>query len=227
MDDAGRGPWDDVPRGLGLVLDEDRGALPYALIHGEALVACAAWALGESGVDILDASVSWEGLVESEEDLVLHDALCPMTPPAFIAACLEHARETGRPVVGVRPVTDTVKVVADGAAGQVVGETLDRDALVAVASPLVVPAAVAGIAAAVAVDRPRQGGRRPGGRRSRGRDARGAPGGSAGVLARRRTPPRRAHGPVGLSSSASATSSGKVTLRLSGLPGTAATWTSR
>jgi 2-C-methyl-D-erythritol 4-phosphate cytidylyltransferase len=142
VDDAGRGPWDDVPRGLGLVLDEDRGALPYALIHGEALVACAAWALGESGVDILDASVSWEGLVESEEDLVLHDALCPMTPPAFIAACLEHARETGRPVVGVRPVTDTVKVVADGAAGQVVGATLDRDALVAVASPLVVPAAV-------------------------------------------------------------------------------------
>ena len=50
--------------------------------------------------------------------------------------------ETGRPVVGIRPVTDTVKVVADGAAGQVVGETLDRDALVAVASPLVVPAAV-------------------------------------------------------------------------------------
>ena len=44
--------------------------------------------------------------------------------------------------MGVRPVTDTVKVVADGAAGQVVGETLDRDALLAVASPLVVPAAV-------------------------------------------------------------------------------------
>jgi 2-C-methyl-D-erythritol 4-phosphate cytidylyltransferase len=44
--------------------------------------------------------------------------------------------------VGVRPVTDTVKRLADGAAGQVVGEPLDRDALVAVASPLVVPAAV-------------------------------------------------------------------------------------
>jgi 2-C-methyl-D-erythritol 4-phosphate cytidylyltransferase len=142
VDDAGRGPWDEVPRGLGLVLDEDRGSLPYALIHGEALVACAAWALGESGVDLVDATVSWEGLVESGEDLVLHDALCPMTPPAFIAACLERARTTGRPVVGVRPVTDTVKVVAAGAAGPVVGETLDRDDLVAVASPLVIPAAV-------------------------------------------------------------------------------------
>lgn len=142
MDDAGRGPWDDVPRGLGLVLDEGRGALPYALIHGESLVACAAWALGESGVDLVDATVPWEGLVESGEDLVLHDALCPMTPPAFLATCLEHARETGRPVVGTRPVTDTVKVVTAGETGLVVGETLDRDALVAVASPLVLPATV-------------------------------------------------------------------------------------
>ena len=142
MDDAGRGPWDDVPRGLGLVLDEDRGALPYTLIHGEALVACAAWALGEAGVDLVDATVPWDMVVESGEDLVLHDALCPMTPPAFIAACLERSRTTGRPVVGTRPVTDTVKVVVDGAAGLVIGETLDRDALVAVASPLVIPAVV-------------------------------------------------------------------------------------
>jgi len=41
-------------------------------------------------------------------------------------------------VVGVRPVTDTVKIVADG----VVGETVDRDELVAVASPVVLPATV-------------------------------------------------------------------------------------
>jgi 2-C-methyl-D-erythritol 4-phosphate cytidylyltransferase len=138
MNDADRGPWDDVPRGLGLVLDEGRGSLPYALVHGEALVACAAWALGEAGIDLVDASVPWPWLVESGEDLVLHDALCPMAPPAFLAACLERARETGRPVVGTRPVTDTVKAVADG----VVGETLDRDGLLAIASPLVLPAAV-------------------------------------------------------------------------------------
>lgn len=101
-------------------------------------MACAAWALGESGVDLVDASVSWQGIAESGEDVVLHDALCPMTPPAFIRACLERARETGRPVLGVRPVTDTVKAVSDG----VVGETLDRDDLLATASPLVLPAHV-------------------------------------------------------------------------------------
>ncbi len=101
-------------------------------------MACAAWALGESGVELVDASVTWSGLVDSGEDLVLHDALCPMTPPAFIAACLDRARASGDVVVGVRPVTDTVKVVVDGH----VGNTLDRDDLHAVASPLVLPAHV-------------------------------------------------------------------------------------
>ena len=66
-------------------------------------MACAAWALGESGVDLVDASVTWEGLVDAGEDVVLHDALCPMTPPSFIAACLEQARGSGDVVVGVPP----------------------------------------------------------------------------------------------------------------------------
>ena len=102
-------------------------------------MACAAWALGEAEIDIADASVPWSGLAGSGDDIVLHDALCPMTPPAFIRACLERARDTGLPVIGVRPVTDTVKVVSDG----FVGETVDRDGLLAIASPLVIPAAVA------------------------------------------------------------------------------------
>ena len=101
-------------------------------------MACAAWALGESGVDLVDASVTWDGLVDSGEDVVLHDALCPMTPPAFIADCLAQARATGDAVVGVRPVTDTVKVVSDDR----VGATLDRDDLVAITSPLALPAGV-------------------------------------------------------------------------------------
>ena len=41
-------------------------------------------------------------------------------------------------MVGVRPVTDTVKTVADG----LVGETLDRTTLLSVASPIVLPAEV-------------------------------------------------------------------------------------
>ena len=90
-------------------------------------MACAAWALGESGVDLVDASVTWAGLVDAGEDVVLHDALCPMTPPAFIAACLEQARASG----------DVVVVTEDR-----IGETLDRDDLVAVTSPLVLPAQV-------------------------------------------------------------------------------------
>lgn len=112
-------------------------------------MACAAWALGESGVDLVDASVTWEAIAGSGQDLVLHDSLCPMTPPSFIAECLARARSTGRPVVGVRPVTDTVKVVGH----DLVGETLDRDALLAVTSPLVLPAAVlAGLAQRPSVD---------------------------------------------------------------------------
>lgn len=129
---------DEPAPALGAILDEGRGSLPYQLIHGESLVACAAWALGQAEVDLVDASATWEGIVEAGADLVLHDALCPMTPPTFVVACLEHARSTGEAVVGVRPVTDTVKVVAGG----LVGETLDRDRLLAVASPLVLPAAL-------------------------------------------------------------------------------------
>lgn len=120
---------------LGTVLEQDRGHLPFALIHGEALVAAAAWALGESGVTPVDTGTTWGALVESGEPVVLHDPLCPMTPPDFIAHCLERAVERACVVVGVRPVTDTVKVVADG----LVGETLDRGGLVAVASPVVLP----------------------------------------------------------------------------------------
>ena len=128
-------PEASVPEALGAVVEQDRGHLPFALIHGEALVAAAAWALGESGVTAVDTGTTWEALVASGEPLVLHDPLCPMTPPAFIAGCLIHAVERACVVVGVRPVTDTVKVVTEG----VVGETLDRSRLVAVASPVVLP----------------------------------------------------------------------------------------
>ena len=67
-------------------------SLPFALIHGEALVAAAAWALGEAGVTPIDTGTTWEALVDAEEPFVLHDALCPMTPPEFIAACVAARR---------------------------------------------------------------------------------------------------------------------------------------
>lgn len=128
----------DNPPALGSVVEADRGSLPFALIHGEALVAAAVWALGESGVTPVDFTMTWESLQASEEPYVLHDSLCPMTPPAFLAQCLATAVSRGAVVVAVRPVTDTVKTVADG----MVGDTIDRAGLFSVTSPIVLPAEV-------------------------------------------------------------------------------------
>ncbi len=125
-------------RPMGFVVDEDRGSLPYRLIHDEALVAAAAWAMGEADVDLVDVTVPWHVLADLGRPLVLHDPLCPMTPPAFIAECARTAVAQDAVVAAVRPVTDTVKRVEDGRLGQ----TVDRDALVAVCSPLVLPARV-------------------------------------------------------------------------------------
>lgn len=122
----------------GVVVDQGRGALPFALIHGESLVATAAWAAGEAGIELLDASLGWDVVVEREEPLVLHDPLCPMAPPAFLSSCVRQAVVEQAVVVGVRPVTDTVKVVQ----GDLVGATLGRDELVVVCSPIVLPPAV-------------------------------------------------------------------------------------
>ncbi|GGU44890.1 2-C-methyl-D-erythritol 4-phosphate cytidylyltransferase [Nocardioides albus] len=130
------------PPALGTVAEEDRGSLPFALIQGEALVAAATWSLGESGVTPVDFTASWEGIVEAEEPLVLHDSLCPMTPPAFIAHCVSTAVTREAVVIGVRPVTDTVKKLAIEDGVPVLGETVDRDALVSVTSPIVLPRAV-------------------------------------------------------------------------------------
>ncbi len=56
----------------------------------------------------------------------------------FIAECAQIAVARDAVVVGVRPVTDTVKQVEDGH----LGGTVDRDRLVAVCSPIVLPARV-------------------------------------------------------------------------------------
>lgn len=128
----------EAARPMGFVVDEDRGSLPYHLIHGEGLVAAAAWSMGEAGVDLVDVTVTWNVMADLGRALVLHDPLCPMTPPAFIAECVRVASARNAVTVGVQPVTDTVKEVADGR----LGRTVDRDGLMAVCSPVVLPAQV-------------------------------------------------------------------------------------
>jgi 2-C-methyl-D-erythritol 4-phosphate cytidylyltransferase len=131
-------PYELLPAALGVVVEAERGSLPFALIHGEALVACAAWALGDAGITPVDVGTTWAALAESGEPLVLHDSLCPMTPAPFLAECVSLGVERSAVVIGVRPVTDTVKQVEEG----YVGATIDRDALVVVTSPIVLPAEV-------------------------------------------------------------------------------------
>jgi 2-C-methyl-D-erythritol 4-phosphate cytidylyltransferase len=120
------------------VVETGRGSLPFALVHGEPLVAAAAWAMGEAGVTLVDLGTDWAALVDAGTPFVLHDALCPLTPPTFLDACVVHADESGAVTVGVRPVTDTVKELDDDR----VGATVDRTGLLQVVSPVVLPAAV-------------------------------------------------------------------------------------
>jgi 2-C-methyl-D-erythritol 4-phosphate cytidylyltransferase len=120
---------------LGSVVEQDRGSLPFALIHGEALVACASWALADSGVTAVDQGTGWSAVADSGEAFVLHDVLCPMTPASFIAACVATAVERETVVVGVRPVADAGRQVGDRT-------SVDPADRVSVASPVVLPAGV-------------------------------------------------------------------------------------
>jgi 2-C-methyl-D-erythritol 4-phosphate cytidylyltransferase len=137
MDDLDLGPI-----ALGVVVERDRGSLPFALLHGEPLVACAAWAMGEAGVQLLDLTTPWGDVREAGLPLVWHDALCPMTPPDFLAACVRRAVAEDTVVAGVLAVTDTVKEIAETPEGPVVGATYDREGLRRLVSPLVIPGSV-------------------------------------------------------------------------------------
>lgn len=142
MDDLGFGP-----EALGVVVERDRGSLPFALLHGEPLVACAAWAMGEAGVQLLDLTTPWSAVRESGLPLVWHDALCPAVPPALIADCVRRSVERDAVVAAALAVTDTVKQLREGAGptvGPTVGPTLDREGLRHLVSPLVLPAGVVG-----------------------------------------------------------------------------------
>lgn len=87
---------------------------------------------------MLDPHLPWDIVVESGLPVVLHDPLCPLTPVDFIIGAVDAAEADDVVIVGVRPVTDTVRAVD----GEGFGGTLDREALRQVTSPIVLPARV-------------------------------------------------------------------------------------
>jgi 2-C-methyl-D-erythritol 4-phosphate cytidylyltransferase len=112
--------------------------MPFALLDGEPLVALASFALEDAGAELVDFTVDLAEVRDEHRPLVLHDPLCPLTPVEFLREAIASALAEGKIVVAVQPVTDTVKSVAGG----VVGETVDREGLWTVTSPVVLPAGV-------------------------------------------------------------------------------------
>ncbi|MFL6172636.1 MAG: hypothetical protein ACJ716_07055 [Marmoricola sp.] len=129
---------DEDQQALGWVPVEGRGSLPFALVHGESLVAAASWAVGEAGVQLVDASATFEQVRSAGRPLLLHDPLCPLTPVDFLVSAVQACVSTDQVVVGFREVTDTIKVRD----GDLLGATVDRTTLRSVTSPVVIPADV-------------------------------------------------------------------------------------
>lgn len=144
---------------VGVVPLEGRGTLPLVELHGEPMFLHPVRALLRSGVvdrvvvtatdpaaaasyvehrrlgvEVLAAPAFWG---TSGHTVVLCDPLCPLLPADFVTRVVTEAG--GEAAAGYRPVTDTVKTVVD----QRIAGTLDRDKLAVVASPVVVPAALA------------------------------------------------------------------------------------
>jgi 2-C-methyl-D-erythritol 4-phosphate cytidylyltransferase len=129
---------DEISQPLGVVPVDGRGSLPFTLVHGESLVAAASWALTTAGAKLFDYGVPFAGVQDSGQMLVIHDPLCPLTPASFIEEAIAESTQTGAVVVGVRPVTDTIKEYD----GERLGATVDREELMCVTSPIVLPASV-------------------------------------------------------------------------------------
>jgi 2-C-methyl-D-erythritol 4-phosphate cytidylyltransferase len=129
---------DAPPRAMGQVPTTGRGSMPFATLDGEPLVVLASFALEDSGAELVDFNVELADVHDRHRPLVLHDPLCPLTPIRFLREAVALAVSEDVVVVGVQPVTDTIKTTRDG----VVGETVDREGLWAITSPVVLPASV-------------------------------------------------------------------------------------
>jgi 2-C-methyl-D-erythritol 4-phosphate cytidylyltransferase len=132
----------DEQTALGVVPLAGRGSLPFSLVHGESLVAAATWALDKAEIEVFDHGITFEQLREAGRTLVVHDPLCPLTPPSFLVDTVAESEASGAVVVGVRPVTDTVKEYDGATTSGRLGATHPREELMCVASPVVLPPAV-------------------------------------------------------------------------------------
>ena len=142
----------------------DRGTLPFEGLHGEPLYLHALRALVDAyreeamvivddghrarvraEVDavglparVVDSRAWWDELARlPARDVLVHDALCPLTSAQFLRDVRERA--TGRPgcsFISFRPVTDTVKTVVQ----ERISGTIDRDELVSLTSPALLAA---------------------------------------------------------------------------------------
>ena len=99
------------PHRVGVVPVEGRGSLPFALLHGESLVAVASWALGEAGVELLDFTDVLGGRPGPRDARSWSTTRCAPARrrSSWPRRCAAVERD-GAWSVGVRPVTDTVKV---------------------------------------------------------------------------------------------------------------------
>jgi 2-C-methyl-D-erythritol 4-phosphate cytidylyltransferase len=86
---------------VGLVPTEGRGSMPFALLHGEALVTIASWTLGHAGVELLDFGASWAEVVEREAPFVVHDPLCPAVTVDLVVTAVETCLASGAVVAAV------------------------------------------------------------------------------------------------------------------------------
>lgn len=96
---------------VGVVPTEGRGSMPFALLHGEALVTIASWTVGHAGVELLDFGASWAEVVEREAPLVVHDPLCPAVTVDLVVTAVETCLASGAVVAAVL-AGDTETVVS-------------------------------------------------------------------------------------------------------------------
>ena len=163
---------------VGVVPVEGRGSLPFALLHGESLVAVAVLGAGRGRRRAARLHRRLGGRRRPGGPRSWSTTRCARRPRWPSCARRSAAAADDAVVVG-RPAGDRHRQARSTTAG-VLGETVDRAGLLAVASPVVLPRGRGGRPRrAAAGRRPR----RPGGRRC----ARGA----RGACSSRRPPPAR------------------------------------